>query len=122
MTYCSSALLAGVTLSDSYVDSGVEKKVYSLKMRIAMMIQYGMAVVLIWTALYLSFTEVGKSVISGVQARYYLPFIFGVYLCFQTDKISNNIKKEVYQMIVMIISVTLLFIQILNLALLPKCL
>lgn len=122
MTYCSSALLAGVTLSDSYVDSGIEKKVYSLKMRIAMMIQYGMAVVLVWTALYLSFTEVGKSVISGVQARYYLPFIFGVYLCFQTDKISNNIKKEVYQMIVMIISVTLLFIQILNLVLLPKCL
>ena len=35
-----------------------------------------------------------KSVISGVQARYYLPFIFGVYLCFQTDKISNNIKKK----------------------------
>lgn len=45
-----------------------------------MMIQYGMAVVLVWTALYLSFTEVGKSVISGVQARYYLP-LFLEFIC-----------------------------------------
>lgn len=122
MTYCSSALLVGVTLTDTYVEHKIEKKVYTLKTRIAMMIQYGMVVALIWTALYLSFTEVGKTTISGVQARYYLPFIFGFYLCFQTDKISNNMKKEIYQVMVMIISVVLLFLQMFNMILIPKCL
>lgn len=122
MTYCSSALLVGVTLTDTYVEHKIEKKVYTLKTRIAMMIQYGIVVALIWTALYLSFTEVGKTTISGVQARYYLPFIFGFYLCFQTDKISNNMKKEIYQVMVMIISVVLLFLQMFNMILTPKCL
>ena len=122
MTYCSSALLVGVTLTDTYAEHNIRKKVYSLNTRIAVMIQYGMVIALIWTALYLSFTEIGKTTISGVQARYYLPFVFGFYLCFQTDKFSNNMKKEVYQVIVMIISVALLFLQMFNMILIPKCL
>lgn len=122
MTYCVSALLVGTTLTDTYADSKIKRKVYSLRVQIAMLIQYGMVIVLIWTALYLSFTEVGKTVISGVQARYYLPFLFGVYMCFRTDKIVNNMKKDVYQMIIMTISVILLFLQMFNMILIPKCL
>ena len=33
-------------------------------------------VVLIWVALYLSFTPVGEEAIAGVQARYYLPLLY----------------------------------------------
>ena len=40
-------------------------------------------------------------VIAGVQARYYLPFIFLIYLCFQNNKIRCNVKVENYQMVVM---------------------
>lgn len=58
-------------------------------------------VVLIWTALYLSFTEVGYTAIVGVQARYYLPFIFMIYLCLQNDKIECKMKVENYQTAVM---------------------
>ena len=109
-------------MTDTYADSKIKRKVYSLRVQIAMLMQYGMVIVLIWTALYLSFTEVGKTVISGVQARYYLPFLFGVYMCFRTDKIVNNMKKDVYQMIIMTISVILLFLQMFNMILIPKCL
>ena len=75
----------------------------------------------IWTALYISFTEVAEEVIQGVQARYYLPFLFLLYLCFQNKKIENNISLERYQLCVMMISNGILFQQIYQLVLLQKC-
>lgn len=39
--------------------------------------------------------------IVGVQARYYLPFIFMIYLCLQNDKIECKMKVENYQTAVM---------------------
>ena len=61
---------------------------------------------LVWTALYISFTEAGIEEILGTQARYYYPFIFIFYLCFQTDKIKNTIELEKYQMMIMVITFT----------------
>ena len=37
---------------------------------------FAVIVLLIWSALYLSFTPVGASEIAGVQARYYLPLLY----------------------------------------------
>lgn len=79
-------------------------------------------IVLIWTALYLSFTEVGETRIAGVQARYYLPFLFLFYLCFRTDKIKNNYKEENYQMVIMLIACGMLMYQIVRIFLVGSCL
>ena len=42
----------------------------------------------IWLALYLSFTPVGETHISGVQARYYLPLLYLGALIFNGKRIS----------------------------------
>lgn len=92
-------LVWGVALTDNYKEKNVMKikKIH----RIAMLFLIVCTIVLIWTALYLSYTEVGKTGIAGVQARYYLPFIFMVYLCLQNDKIECKMKVENYQTAVM---------------------
>ena len=115
-------LLIGVVLTDKYNDGIVSRKALSLKERIGILFLIGLVIALIWTALYLSFTEVGKTSIAGVQARYYLPFLFLFYLCFQTDKIQNNFSKVKYQLTVMLMSVMLLLQQIWQLILTQKCL
>ena len=81
-----------------------------------------MVIAMIWTALYLSFTEVGKTVIAGVQARYYLPFIFVLYLCFHNDKINVKFNKCKYQMTIMALSIGMLFQQMWSMILITKCL
>jgi uncharacterized membrane protein len=55
---------------------------------------------LIWTALYLSFTSVGATVIQGVQGRYYLPLLPLIYLILNTDKIQNHIPERIYNILV----------------------
>lgn len=44
--------------------------------RVLMWGVFAVIVLLIWAALYLSFTPVGASEIAGVQARYYLPLLY----------------------------------------------
>ncbi|MGI6071166.1 MAG: DUF2142 domain-containing protein [Blautia sp.] len=56
---------------------------------------------LIWTALYLSFTPVGASVINGVQARYYIPLLLPAYLALQCAGIRNKMPVLVYHRILM---------------------
>ena len=77
---------------------------------------------LVWTALYISFTEAGIEEILGTQARYYYPFIFMFYLCFQTDKIKNTIELGKYQMIIMLASNFIIFQQMWEVLLVRKCL
>nr|WP_303181984.1 DUF2142 domain-containing protein [Lachnoclostridium phocaeense] len=52
--------------------------------------------ILIFTALYVWFTEVGSHVIEGVQARYFLPMLWGGLLAFQPVTICNKQNKERY--------------------------
>lgn len=53
----------------------------------------GVTVVLIWSALYLSFTPVGENKIDGVQARYYLPLLYLAALLVTNNKVKVNMKK-----------------------------
>lgn len=69
-----SAYLVMVLLTDRYGEGKYAGETLAIKVRIITMIQIALVVALIWTALYLSYTEVGEEVIAGVQARYYLPF------------------------------------------------
>lgn len=50
-------------------------------------------VMLIWSAMYLSFTPVGEASIAGVQARYYLPLIYLGALLLSNSKIKVEISK-----------------------------
>lgn len=115
-----SALLVGVVLTDTYsVRSG---QIITAKNRIVAMLSIFATISLIWTALYLSFTEIGETQIAGVQARYYLPFLFLFYLCFRTGKIKIGFKEKNYQMVVMILSCGLLMLNVFNVLFLDSCL
>ncbi|EET60573.1 hypothetical protein BRYFOR_07391 [Marvinbryantia formatexigens DSM 14469] len=50
-------------------------------------------VILIWLAMYLSFTPIGESYIAGVQARYYLPLIYLGALLLSGKRISVQCDK-----------------------------
>lgn len=104
-------LIAIVTaVTDNYREEKLDK--LSGRHRVGIVTSIGITIVLIWTALYLSFTEVGKTQIEGVQARYYLPFLFLLYVCMQNDKIKCRVKAENYQMAVMLVTVGFMFWQI----------
>ena len=49
---------------------------------------------LIWTALYLSYTEVGAEVIQGVQGRYFLPLLIILLACCQINKFKLKVDKN----------------------------
>lgn len=53
---------------------------------------FAVIVLLIWTALYLSFTPVGASTIAGVQARYYLPLLYLGALLVTNTKLKVQIS------------------------------
>ena len=67
-------------------------------------------------------TEAGIEEILGTQARYYYPFIFIFYLCFQTDKIkkSTNRTWKKYQMMIMLASNFIIFQQMWEVLLVRK--
>ena len=71
-------------------------------------------ILLIWTALYLSFTPVGLTTINGVQNRYFIPLLFPIILIsFNTDKIKSLFNQKKYDVIIMglyfIILINMLF-------------
>ena len=73
--------------SDSF-----SKKVISNKMKIVFSVIYMGISVLIATAMYLSFTEVGIKDIAGVQTRYFIPLL--LILLFIMAPTTNKTKKE----------------------------
>lgn len=116
------AFLTGVALTDTYGDKQTKKKTLDISTRIAFLIVFIVTIVFIWTALYISFTEVAEEIIQGVQARYYLPFSFFVYLCIQNKNLKNTISLEKYQLCIMTISNAILFREIGQIVLVNKCL
>ena len=65
----------------------------------------GMCVALVFTSMYLAFTEVGKLQIAGVQGRYMIPLLFPFYLIFNPMGFLKAVeeKKAVYTMSVFLI-------------------
>lgn len=115
-----SAYLVMVLLTDRYGEGKYAGETLAIKVRIITMIQIALVVALIWTALYLSYTEVGEEVIAGVQARYYLPFFLLLFICFQNKKIKCDISEEKYQLGISIIGVLLIMQQIFQLVLMQS--
>ena len=79
-------------------------------------------ILLIWTALYLSFTPVGLNVINGVQPRYFLPLLFIFGVCVHPSKIKCNIKQNFYDLLVFAVPSLVLMISIYQMFLKIFCL
>ena len=67
---------------------------------------------LIWTSMYLSYTEVGKTVMAGVQGRYYIPLLFPVLFALSLNKVNVSWNKMRYSMICSIVSAFIIFYSI----------
>lgn len=67
---------------------------------------------LIWTSMYLSYTEVGKTAMAGVQGRYYIPLLFPVLFTLSFNKVNVNWDKVKYNMTCMLISAFIIFYSI----------
>ncbi|WP_010239515.1 DUF2142 domain-containing protein [Clostridium arbusti] len=57
---------------------------------LSIILSWGLAI----TALYITFTPVGKYGIDGFQGRYIIPLLLPILLLFKNNKISNKFKKE----------------------------
>ena len=102
-------LMMVVAFTDTKGTCPREGKTALTKYKIASLVCVAITIGLIWTALYLSFTEVGETTIAGVQGRYYIPFLFLVMYVIGDVQIENKIPLRVYRSIVLGISIFMLF-------------
>ena len=95
----------------------------SLKLGNKLIILIGVigVILLIWTALYLSFTPVGLNTINGVQPRYFIPLLLPLLCLLKGDKIKNNISLKIYNTLVVGIPAILIIISIYQLFILNYC-
>ncbi len=77
---------------------------------------------LIWTSMYLSFTEVGRDVIAGVQGRYYIPLLFPALFLLSFNRFSSAYDKKKYNMICMFVSGFILFYSMWEVVIVQCCL
>jgi uncharacterized membrane protein len=71
-----------------------EELIAMMRIRIGVLVSCVLLVLLIPTALYISFTPVGSNSINGVQWRYLLPLLLPVLYFFLPDGYGSNRKKE----------------------------
>lgn len=96
-TSLTSLLLLGTSLFGTEED---RKYLLGRKWKVILgVMAFGMAS-LVWTGLYITFTSVGANYISGVQGRYYIPFILPLMFVFKNSKFKINISTEMYTKIV----------------------
>lgn len=55
----------------------------------------GLVVCFIWGSMYLAYTPVGSNLINGVQPRYYIPFLFLLFMLLPTGKIRSFLTEKV---------------------------
>lgn len=91
-------MLIVIALSDKFGDKKLDKKY-----RILYLLLYAMIYGLIFTALYLSFSPVGSLTINGVQPRYFIPVIFGLFMALRFDFLSIKLDEEKYDRYVLLI-------------------
>lgn len=111
-------LVGGVVLTEKEKCKNV-KSSFSIREKIYCGIFIFITICLIWTALYIDFTEVGKTQIMGVQGRYYLPFLFLLYFMFKTDKVKIKINEIRYKIFVLIMAIGLLLANVVKFMLIP---
>lgn len=66
------------------------------KVKIAMIVLVMMIIILIATALYISFTPVALETINGCQPRYLIPLMFGFFALIGSNKWKNKLSLKIY--------------------------
>lgn len=69
----------------------------------------GACAVLVWTSMYIAFTPPGNTYIEGVQGRYYLPFLFPVWLAVSPSCVRTELKNSVYYPLVLALAGTVFY-------------
>mgnify|MGYP003304116573 CR=1 FL=1 len=107
-------LLVGV------VDNWKSDKLNKISRILCLILLIGV-ILLIWTALYLSFTPVGLTTINGVQERYFLPLILPLLLFIKPKNMYFNIQGKIYNLLALLIPVVVFLMAIFNTILIPYC-
>lgn len=97
---------AAVILTDGQSDCG---KNLTKMQKLWMFLLSGAAAVLVWTSMYIAFTTPGNTYIDGVQGRYYLPFLFLVWVVFHPQCVKVELEKKDYNALVLGLAGTVLF-------------
>ncbi len=82
--------------------------------RIWMFLCAAAAIVLIWTSMYLTYTEPGSLNIMGVQGRYYLPLLLPIYLCVNSRRFTWKVREKTYNTAVTFVSGVIIFMMLWN--------
>lgn len=94
----------------------------SMWQRVWIFFMLGGSVLLVWTSMYIAYTEPGRVEIAGVQGRYYLPVLYLLYLLFQTRSIVARFKNMWYHTGVLGVSAGLLLATVWVTVMVPLCL
>jgi len=91
-------LLSFVCFTDTYEYEPAKKRnELSVKFKIFSSILVTATIALIWTALYLSYTEVGQLAIAGVQPRYFLPLVWISAMLIRRKNLKNYMNLQKYR-------------------------
>ena len=105
-------LIVGILLFTLFTDTdGVEQisgRVPTKRQKIFLFVLVVFVTLMIWTALYLAYNPVGRTIIDGVQGRYFIPLIFPLFLVVHTSLIKCNIKVATYNAIVLFVPTLIL--------------
>ena len=103
----STGLMFYVLFTDKHKEKGTKELKGSTKWW--MLVAVGGIVVLIWTALYLSFTPVAHDKIAGVQGRYYIPLLLLAAAILSPRHIKNETNPVRYNGLVLGLNALILF-------------
>ena len=107
MNLISTGLMFYVLFTDKHKEKGTKELKGSTKWW--MLVAVGGIVVLIWTALYLSFTPVAHDKIAGVQGRYYIPLLLLAAAILSPRHIKNETNPVRYNGLVLGLNALILF-------------
>lgn len=85
--------LVFLILTDRYKD-GI--KTISTKARIGILVVITLVMCFVWGSMYLAFTPVGTLAINGVQPRYYVPFMFLLFIILPNFDLKHKIPDRLY--------------------------
>ena len=108
------ALLVIVTITDKNEYDGISS---SWIVRAVNLLIFGGSIVLIATALYISYTPVGSHVINGCQPRYLIPLLFPLLSVIGYSNVKNKMNRSVYNGGVMIVMTLLIYWNVYNMIL-----
>ena len=96
----------GMTFLSRKEDCWVLEKKYKISLGVILFVVLG----LIWSALYLSYSPVGATHISGVQPRYYYPLMLPLILLLGNKRCLIDISQDVYIRIAVGVPVLLIMV------------